>query len=233
MPTPEEITDPLLSTYVPVPPVGPGVCDLCHSQPSPGYTRCYSCTLTTQQVSRPVDLVVPISLCVRDSQLHWVLADTRRPQIRVCVSNSASRWRRWSCAFSGRTGAASKRLRHRVGMGSWWYRRRGGAWERTRSSRRLVWSPDGTSVFSPPSPRERLFSIISTPTTAATRPRRRSGTVRFFCWTTPSPPGPACRVPPRLSSSRAPGWLVLWSWAASSSRALARFNSSAQYSGAV
>lgn len=94
MPTPEEITDPLLSTYVRVPPVGPGVCDLCHSQPSSGYVRCYSCMLTTQQVSRPVELVTPISLCERNSQLHWVLRaykDSSSPSVRqrFCIQVAA------------------------------------------------------------------------------------------------------------------------------------------------
>jgi hypothetical protein len=58
-------------------------------------------------------------------------------------------------------------------MGSWWYRRRGGAWERTRSSRLWAWSPDGTSVFSPPSPRERLSR-----SPARRRPRLRGHAAR-------------------------------------------------------
>lgn len=73
MPTLAEITDPLLWTYAPVPRVGPGVCEICHATPGEGFDRCYSCYETVRRVSRPVDLVLPVSLYVVGGQLHHVL----------------------------------------------------------------------------------------------------------------------------------------------------------------
>lgn len=73
MPTAVEITDPNIRTYTRVLPVGSGVCDLCHGAPGKDWDRCWSCAKTTGQVSRPVDLVVPISLTELLGQLHHVL----------------------------------------------------------------------------------------------------------------------------------------------------------------
>jgi hypothetical protein len=70
----EDYTDPYRSTFTRVPPVGPGVCDICHSAPWYGAT-CNSCRSCVQQVSRPTRLVVPISLCQIPSQLYAVLRD--------------------------------------------------------------------------------------------------------------------------------------------------------------
>jgi predicted amidophosphoribosyltransferase len=72
-PRAEDFTDPYIRTLTPVPPAGPGVCDVCHGAPNTGFPRCYSCAQTIGQVSRPVDLVVPISLYEPASQLHHVL----------------------------------------------------------------------------------------------------------------------------------------------------------------
>jgi hypothetical protein len=73
VPTVAQLTDPYRYIYTQVPPVGPGVCDVCHSAPGTGYTTCYSCTASIWQVSRPVRLVVPISLYRIPGQLHHVL----------------------------------------------------------------------------------------------------------------------------------------------------------------
>ncbi len=80
-----EITDPLLWTYTHVPAAGPGVCDICHAAPNSDFDRCYSCYATTRGVSRPVELVVPISLYVVGGQLHHVLRnykDSPLPNVR-------------------------------------------------------------------------------------------------------------------------------------------------------
>ena len=46
----------------PVPPVGPGICRVCHHVPSPGFDDCWSCGTTMGQVSMPVQHVVPITI---------------------------------------------------------------------------------------------------------------------------------------------------------------------------
>jgi hypothetical protein len=72
-PTVEGLTDPFILTFTPPPQAGTGVCDVCHGSPNPGWSRCYSCAQTVAQVSRPVDLVVPITLCEAMGQMHHVL----------------------------------------------------------------------------------------------------------------------------------------------------------------
>lgn len=71
--TARELTDPYISTLTPPPRAGARVCDVCHGPTGTGFVRCLSCNRTTRQVSRPVTLVVPISLYVVPSQLHHVL----------------------------------------------------------------------------------------------------------------------------------------------------------------
>lgn len=86
MATVVELTDPFRYIYTQVPPIGPGVCDVCHGAPGAGWTTCYSCNDTISQVSRPVRLVVPISLYSIPSQLHHVLRnykDDRDPVARA------------------------------------------------------------------------------------------------------------------------------------------------------
>jgi hypothetical protein len=56
-----------------VPPSGDGVCRICHGCPNPGWHTCWSCDSVTSQISRPCELVVPISLYEIPSQLHHVL----------------------------------------------------------------------------------------------------------------------------------------------------------------
>lgn len=78
MVTAAEITDPLVRTYTRVLPIGPGVCNVCHGAPGTGWERCWSCAQSVQGVSRPVELVVPISLTELLGQLHHVLRSYKR-----------------------------------------------------------------------------------------------------------------------------------------------------------
>jgi hypothetical protein len=107
MPTAVEITDPLIRTYTRVLPVGPGVCDVCHGAPGTGWERCWSCAQTVGQVSRPVELVVPISLTELLGQLHHALRSYKndgypasvRERFRLQVSALLARflWRHGDC----------------------------------------------------------------------------------------------------------------------------------------
>jgi hypothetical protein len=97
-PSAEEITNQQIRTYTPVPSAGPGVCVVCHGAPNAGFDLCYSCDVTIAHVSRPLRLVVPISLTRVDGptteetarfhggrQLHYVLRqykDDRDPEVR-------------------------------------------------------------------------------------------------------------------------------------------------------
>lgn len=69
----EDYTDPHIETFVPVPPTQPGVCDVCHGASNPGFSRCRSCHITTEQVSKPLTRIVPIALCEAHGQFHHVL----------------------------------------------------------------------------------------------------------------------------------------------------------------
>lgn len=71
--TVSDFTDPYIGTLTAPPPSGDSVCDVCHGAPNPGFSRCYSCSQTTAQVTHPVELVVPISLYEIPGQLHHVL----------------------------------------------------------------------------------------------------------------------------------------------------------------
>jgi hypothetical protein len=75
VPTFRDYTEPYLSSYTPVLPAGPGVCEVCHGAPGEGFNRCSSCVQTMRQVSRPVRRVVPISLYQTPGQLWKVLRD--------------------------------------------------------------------------------------------------------------------------------------------------------------
>ena len=86
MATVADYAGPLASICVEVPPAGDGVCDVCHSAPNPGYSRCYSCNQVMQQVTHPCSRVVPISLYEIPSQLYRELAGYKRsnePAIRA------------------------------------------------------------------------------------------------------------------------------------------------------
>lgn len=73
MPTVVEVTDPLRSIYRTVPPSGPGVCTVCHSQPNAGFDVCSSCYAAMSRVSHPTRRVVPVSLMSKDGQLYYAL----------------------------------------------------------------------------------------------------------------------------------------------------------------
>jgi len=68
-----EFTDPFLGTYRPVPLVADGICEICHWTVNPGYEQCWSCEQAMIGVSRPIELVVPISVYRVGEQLHTVL----------------------------------------------------------------------------------------------------------------------------------------------------------------
>lgn len=78
MTTAIELTDPHIRTYTGVLPAGPGVCEICHGAPGAGWERCWSCAQTMGQVTKPVHLVVPISLTELLGQLHHVLRSYKR-----------------------------------------------------------------------------------------------------------------------------------------------------------
>ncbi len=80
MVTVKELTDPYAASLRPVPPSGIGVCDVCHSGPRTGFTRCRSCSDSTGRVSHPVTRVVPISLMTTssDDQLYHLLRSYKR-----------------------------------------------------------------------------------------------------------------------------------------------------------
>lgn len=93
-----EFTDPYVRTLTPVPPTKEGVCDVCHGAPNAGFTTGYSCAQTVGQVSRPLGLIVPISLYEVPGQLHYVLRNYKdgytesvRAELRLRVA--ALLWR--------------------------------------------------------------------------------------------------------------------------------------------
>jgi hypothetical protein len=94
-----DYTEPYLSIYTPVLPSGPGVCEICHGAPGPGFDRCSSCVRTMKQVVRPVRRVVPISLYQTPGQLWKVLRDykdgftaTQRRQFTLQVAATIGRF---------------------------------------------------------------------------------------------------------------------------------------------
>jgi len=68
-----EVAESLTGICTRVPPVDVGICRVCHGCPNPGFDTCWSCETVMSQVSRPCDLVVPISLYEIPSQLHHIL----------------------------------------------------------------------------------------------------------------------------------------------------------------
>lgn len=90
MATASSITDPLLRTYTRVLPVGVGVCDVCHGAPGTGWERCWSCATSIGQVSRPIELVVPISLTEKFGQLHHSLRSYKREDLVQSVRDRFS-----------------------------------------------------------------------------------------------------------------------------------------------
>lgn len=73
MPTLDEVTQPLANICTTVPAAAPGVCEVCHGRPNPGFATCYSCEEAMNQVSEPCRTVVPVSLYETLGQLHYNL----------------------------------------------------------------------------------------------------------------------------------------------------------------
>jgi hypothetical protein len=85
---PAPIFDPLTlaTACTTVPAVTKGVCDICHAAPKRGYRRCWMCAHVSNQVSRPVALVLPISLYTVGDELWRVLRgykDATAPTMRT------------------------------------------------------------------------------------------------------------------------------------------------------
>lgn len=101
-------TEPFLHTFLPVPPIQPGVCRLCHGAADPGDSLCWSCRRTTEQVTRPVEEVVPISLCEAHGQLHYLLRKYKdgpselRRRLRPRVAGLVGRFLPSMASVSGR-----------------------------------------------------------------------------------------------------------------------------------
>jgi hypothetical protein len=64
---------PLAAACVPVPEAGGDVCGICHGWTRPGYPVCFSCRLTTGQVSWPCRRVAPVSLYRPGGTVHRAL----------------------------------------------------------------------------------------------------------------------------------------------------------------
>jgi hypothetical protein len=73
MATVGDVALPLATICTTVPAAGAGICDRCHGCPKAGYSRCWSCANVEGQVSRPCELIVPVSLYAVGYQLHYQL----------------------------------------------------------------------------------------------------------------------------------------------------------------
>jgi hypothetical protein len=101
-------TDPYLEIFRQVPPAGPGVCQVCHSGPGPGYRTCASCAQAIRQVSRPTDLVLSISLSRKRTQFQTYLRDYKDGRDGVAgpagtvLAATLGRFatRHWACILS-------------------------------------------------------------------------------------------------------------------------------------
>jgi predicted amidophosphoribosyltransferase len=104
--TAEHYTDPYMAVYRRVPPVGSGICEVCHRGVRVGVRRCYSCIVTIGQASRPVTEILPISLYEVPDQYWNVLRyykDSRVSEVRerlgTVVAATLARFTslHWSC----------------------------------------------------------------------------------------------------------------------------------------
>jgi predicted amidophosphoribosyltransferase len=104
--TAEHYTDPYIAAYRRVPPIGDGVCGVCHRGVRSGAERCYSCNVTTRQVTMPVQEILPISLYEVPDQVWSILRnykDSRvqqvREQLSTVVAATIARFtrRHWRC----------------------------------------------------------------------------------------------------------------------------------------
>lgn len=71
--SPQEVSDPYVTSLRPVPPSGPGVCSVCHSAASAGTDLCSSCRDNQTSLTHGATPVVPISLTLTMGQLYYVL----------------------------------------------------------------------------------------------------------------------------------------------------------------
>jgi predicted amidophosphoribosyltransferase len=108
MTTPAELyTDPYIAIYRRVPPVRAGVCSLCHTGTGGAeYSTCNSCRVTSQQVTYPVQQILPISLYEVPDQYWTVLRnykDDPWPEVRehtgTILAATVARFtaRHWAC----------------------------------------------------------------------------------------------------------------------------------------
>lgn len=114
--TAEHYTDPYIAAYRRVPPVGDGICTLFHRGVPFGTDMCYSCKVTTRQVTMPVREILPISLYEVPDQLWNVLRnykDSRVPEVRrqfgMVVAATIARFaaRHWACVVQAVGGEPS------------------------------------------------------------------------------------------------------------------------------
>lgn len=110
--TVEQFTDPFIAAYRRVPPVGSGICPLCHRGVRLDASLCYSCSVTMRQVSRPVTEILPISFYEVPDQYWNVLRyykDSPAPQVRdqlgTVLAATVARFvaQHWACIV-GMTG---------------------------------------------------------------------------------------------------------------------------------
>jgi hypothetical protein len=84
MSTPREVTEPLRGVLIRVPPRGSDVCCVCHGAPNPSFNVCYVCRQVRNQLQKPIDLIVPISLSPLDGRLYRTLSNyARSPHVDV------------------------------------------------------------------------------------------------------------------------------------------------------
>ncbi len=84
--SPRDLAAPLFGSLVAVPSTDLGACETCHSGTKPGYAHCYPCHAGEQLLwQRGVPTVLPISLSLEGSQLHFAL---RRYKGRRPTSNA-------------------------------------------------------------------------------------------------------------------------------------------------
>ena len=83
-PTVAELTSPYLNVYTRVPRYSEAdICQICHVPRDPLHPQCWSCSKTAGGVSRPVTLVVPVSLYQSYSQLGRWLRRYKDPDATV------------------------------------------------------------------------------------------------------------------------------------------------------
>lgn len=81
--TVDQVAAPYANFLVRVPPGGPGVCTVCHSIVSAGYSRCYPCSSASWALgSATADLTAFVSMAPRSEQLARGLITYKNPNVR-------------------------------------------------------------------------------------------------------------------------------------------------------